>query len=154
VTGRGYGARLTDLLGAGPLWGAYMIGPVTKPIVGQQQLITMVYAYLGPGFPAAKNYNRGFPFTTMTVLARNTGTAGGNKVATTLTARGGDTVTAMGKRNISLVAGGIARALIGPAASNTPEIVQLYIPEPSRAAQMFAGMAALLGIAIWRSRRA
>jgi hypothetical protein len=153
VTGRGYGARLTDALAPGPLWGAYMTGPVTRPIVGQQKLITMVYAYLGPGFPAAKNYNRGFPFTTMTVLARNTGTAAGNKVATTLTAMGGDTVTAMGKRNISLVAGGMARGIIGPAVSNTPAIAQLYIPEPSRAVQMFAGVAALLAIAVWRSVR-
>ena len=154
VTGRGYAVRLTDMLGAGPLWGAYKTGTVTKPIVGMQKLITMVTGYLGMGFPAAKNYNRGFPFTTMTVLARNTGTVAGNKAATTLTAKGGDTVTAMGKRNISLVAGGMARAIIGPVISNTPEIGQLYIPEPSRAAQMLAGVAALLGIAGWRARRA
>jgi hypothetical protein len=114
----------------------------------------MVYGYVGPAFPAANNYNRGFPFTTGTVLARNTGTVAGNKRDTTLTAKGGDTVTAMGKRNISLVAGGMARAIIGPVINNTPEIGQLYIPEPSRAAQLFAGVAALLGIAVWRSRRA
>ena len=154
VTGRGYAVRLTDLLASGPVWGAYMTMVVTKPIVHQQKLITMVYGYVGPNFPAANNYNRGFPFTTGTVLARNTGTVAGNKRDTTLTAKGGDTVTAMGKRNISLVAGGMARAIIGPVISNTPELGQLYIPEPSRAAQLLAGVIALLGIAVWRSRRA
>jgi hypothetical protein len=153
VTGRGYAAQATDLLASGPVWGAYMTMQVTRPIVGQQKLITMVYGYVGPAFPAANNYNRGFPFTTGTVLARNTGTVAGNKRNTTLTAKGGDTVTAMGKRNISLVAGGMSRAIIGPVINNTPGIAQLYIPEPSRAAQLLAGVAALLGIAVWRSRR-
>ena len=152
VTGRGYAAKATDLLASGPIWGAYMTMLVTRPVVHQQKLITMVYAYVGPNFPAANNYNRGFPFTTGTVLARNTGTVAGNKRATTLTAKGGDTVTAMGKRNISLVAGGMSRAIIGPVISNTPGIAQLYIPEPSRAAQLLAGAAALVGIAVWRSR--
>ena len=59
----------------------------------------------------------------------------------------------MGKRNISLVAGGLARAVIGPLLSNTPEIDQFYVPEPSRAAQLIAGVAGLLGIAGWRARR-
>jgi len=153
VTGRGYAVKLSDILASGPLWAMYKLGYVTKPVVGQQKLITMVYGYSGIGFPMAKNYNRGFPWTTMTVLARNTGTVQKNIRATTLTAKGGDTVTAMGQRNISLVAGGIARALIGPVVSNTPEITQMYLPEPSRAAQMLAGVAALLGIAGWRARR-
>src|SRR6266850_1871792 len=77
VTGRGYAVRLTDLLGSGPVWGMYMLGYKTKPRVGKQKLITTVSAYLGPAFPAGNNYNRGFPFTTMTVLARNTGTVAG-----------------------------------------------------------------------------
>src|SRR6266850_7255663 len=97
-------------------------------------------------FPKAVDSNVGFPFATMTVLARNTGTVAGQNRDTTLTAKGGDTVTAMGKRNLSLVAGGMARALIGPVISNTPEIGQLYVPEPSRTAQLMAGVAALLGI--------
>jgi len=70
-----------------------------------------------------------------------------------LTAKGGDTVTAMGQRNISLVAGGMARAVFGPVTSNTPEIAQLFIPEPSRSAQILAGVAALLGVAACRRRR-
>ena len=152
VTGRGYAVNLTDFLQSGPVWGKYMLGYQTKPRVGKQKLITTVGAYVGNVFPPAANYNMGFPFTTGTVLARNTGTQGGNKRDTTLTAKGGDTVTAMGKRNISLVAGGLARAVIGPLLSNTPEIDQFYVPEPSRAAQLIAGVAGLLGIATWRAR--
>src|SRR5436309_15814852 len=107
---------------------------------------------VGNVFQQANNYNNGFPFTTGTVLARNTGTVAGNKRATTLTAKGGDTVTAMGKRNISLVAGGMGRAIIGPVISNFPEIAQLYMPEPGRASQLFAGVLGLLAIAASRRR--
>ncbi|TMA35669.1 MAG: hypothetical protein E6J87_03055 [Deltaproteobacteria bacterium] len=153
VTGRAYATAFTDFLQSGPVWGMYMLGYQTRPRVGKQKLITTVGNYVGKVFPPANNYNRGFPFTTGTVLARNTGTVAGNKRATTLTAMGGDTVTAMGKRNISLVAGGMARAIIGPVIANTPAIGQLYVPEPSRAAQMLTGVAALLGIAVWQSRR-
>jgi hypothetical protein len=153
VTGRGYAAMLTDNLAMGPLWNMYMLGMVTKPIVGMQTLITKVTSYLFP-YLGGDNYNRGFPWTTGTVLARNTGTVAGNPRATTLSAMGGDTVTAMGKRNISLVAGGMANAVIGPLNSNTAELGQMYIPEPNRAAQLLAGVAALLGIAAWRSRQA
>jgi hypothetical protein len=126
---------------------------VTRPIVGMQKLITMVTGNLGSNFPAAYNYNFGFPWTTKSVLARNTGTVVGNPNILTLTAKGGDTVTAMGKRNISLVTGGVARSLIGPITSNTPEIGQMYLPEPSRAAQLVAGAFVLLGVAAWRARR-
>jgi len=38
-----------------------------------------------------------------------------------VTAMGGDTVTAMGKRNLSLVAGDVARAVIAPAISHAPD---------------------------------
>ena len=51
---------------------------------------------MGLCFRAAYNYNWGFPLTTKTVLARNTGTVQGNPRNTTLTAKGGDMVTAMG----------------------------------------------------------
>jgi len=114
----------------------------------------MVSFYLGMNFPPANNYNKGFPFTTMTVLVRHTGTVAGNKHATTLTAKGGDTVTAMGKRNISLVAGGMAWAVWGPFIGNLPEIAQLYMPEPGRASQLFAGVLGLLAIAASRRARA
>src|SRR5688572_21415648 len=152
-TGRGYASSLTDMLAKGPLWGAYMTMTVTRPKVGKQKLITMVTGNLGSNFPAAYNYNFGFPWTTMSVLARNTGTVAGNPRITTLTAKGGDTLTAMGKRNISLVTGGVARAVIGPAIAHTAEIGQMYLPEPSRAVQLVAGAIGLLGVAAWRSRR-
>ena len=151
-TGRGYASSLTDMLAKGPLWAAYKTMTVTRPKVGKQKLITMVTGNLGNNFPAAYNYNVGFPFTTMTVLARNTGTAAGNPAIVTLTAKGGDTVTAMGKRNISLVAGGVARAVIGPAVTHTPEMVSMYLPEPGRAPQLFAGALILLAIAFARAR--
>jgi hypothetical protein len=154
VTGRGYGVHLSDNLAKGPLWNMFMSNTVTRPIVGKQKLITMVTTFLGTNFPSGKNFNRGFPWTTMTVLARNTGTAQGNKRATTLTAKGGDTVTAMGKRNISLVAGGMARAVVSGVDTPTSEITQLYLPEPGRTLQMLAGVAGLLAIAAWRGRKA
>jgi hypothetical protein len=152
-TGRGYASSLTDMLGKGPLWAAYKTMTVTRPKVGKQKLVTMVTGFLGTNFPGAYNYNVGFPFTTKTVLARNTGTVAGNPKVTTVTAKGGDTVTAMGKRNLSLVAGGVARAVIGPAITHAPEIVQMYLPEPSRAAQLAAGAFVLLGVAAWRWRK-
>jgi hypothetical protein len=151
-TGRGYASSLTDALGKGPLWAAYKTMTVTRPKVGKQRLITMVTGNLGNNFPAAYNYNFGFPFTTMTVLARNTGTFAGAPRITTITARGGDTVTPMGKRNLSLVAGGVARLVLGPTISHIPEIAQLYLPEPGRAAELAAGALALLAIAFHRRR--
>ena len=63
-------------MGQGPLWAAYKTMTVTRPKVGKQKLITMVTGNLGSNFPAAYNYNFGFPFTTMTVLARNTADLG------------------------------------------------------------------------------
>jgi hypothetical protein len=152
-TGRGYASSLTDMLAKGPLWAAYKTRTVTRPVVGMQKLITMVTGNLGNNFPAAYNYNFGFPWTTKTVLARNTGTLAGNPRVTTLTAMGGDTVTAMGKRNINLIAGGLARAVIGPAIGHVPEIAQMYLPEPSRAAQLAAGALAMLAIAAWRGSK-
>src|SRR5262249_2758063 len=135
-----------------PQWGGYMLGTVYSPVVGNQKLITTVNGYVGMVFPPANNYNRGFPWTTGTVLARNPGAFAGPKEPT-ITAKGGDTVEGVGQRNISLVAGGMAQAVLGAPVQPTPEIGQLYLPEPSRAAQLLAGVAAMLGIAIWRARR-
>ena len=152
-TGRGYASPHTDILAKGPLWGAFKTMTVTRPKVGKQKLVTMVTHFLGNNFPAAYNYNVGFPWTTRTVLARNTGTLAGNPKITTLTAKGGDTLTAMGRRNLSLVAGGVAHTLMGPAISNTPEIAQMYLPEPGGAASLAAGALGLLAVAASRRRR-
>ena len=151
-TGRGYAVNWTDVAQSGPIWGKYMLGYQTRPRVGKQKLITTVSAYVGKVFPPVNNYNKGFPFTTGTVLARATGTAGGQKRDTTLTAKGGDTVTGMGKRNISLVAGGMARMLNGPRVESVAEIAQLYVPEPGRSVQLLAGALGLLAIAAARRR--
>jgi hypothetical protein len=151
-TGRGYASSFTAMLAHGPLWAAYKTMSVRR--AGRYRpLITMVTAFIGSHFPAAYHYNYGFPWTTMTVLARNTGTFGGNPRITTLTARGGDTVTAMGRRNLSLVAGGVARSVIGPVVIPMPEIGQMYLPEPRRSAQLGAGALALLAVASVRARK-
>jgi hypothetical protein len=64
-----------------------------------------------------------------------------------LTARGGDTVTALGKRNIGLVAGGVVRSILGPVNRHGPEIAQMYLPEPGGAASLAAGALSLLAVA-------
>lgn len=153
-TGRGYAQLLSDMLAMGPIWGSYARMTVTAPEVGMQLLITAVGMYVGPLFGGGYNYNYGFPWTSGTVLARNTGTAGGNPAIATISAMGGDTVTSMGGRNISLVAGGIA-ITTPPLNSNTPEIGQmlLSLPEPGAATQLLAGVVGLLAIAGWRQRK-
>ena len=147
-SGRGYAVKRTMTGSSGPVWGMYQSSSMGK--------ITMVSFYLGMNMPKVFEINIGFPFTTKTVLARNTGPIAGNKRDTPLSAKGGDTVTAMGKRNISLVAGGMARTnLFGgteATVSNVPEIAQLYVPEPGRASQLFAGVLSLLAIAASRRR--
>jgi hypothetical protein len=154
-TGRGYAEFLTDHLIAGPIWGVQARAKMyVGPIVGSQYLITNV-AFPAGTFPSGTNFNFGFPFTTRTVLVRNTG--GTPARTTTLTGMGYDKrsmTTAMGNRNISLVAGGLAVArLVGAADQPTPEIMSMLLPEPNGSMQLVAGVAALLGIAAWRSRR-
>ena len=128
-----------------------VIDTVTRPVVGMQKLITMVTGYNTMSmFPGQVNYNYGFPFTTRTVLARNTGTNLGNPAVTTISAMGFDQVTAMGQRNISLVAGGVATTSFG---SQTPNMAQMLLPEPGGALQLVAGVVGLLGVAVWRSRK-
>jgi hypothetical protein len=152
-TGRGYVFSRIDKAGMGPVWAFYKTMTIIRPKIGVQKLITMVTGFLGNNFPSGVNSNVGFPWTTRTVLARNTGTQAGNPKVTTLTAKGGDSVTAMGRRNISLVAGGVAHSQFGPLLVNTPEIAQMVLPEPSRGAQLAAGILALLVVATRRAGR-
>ena len=65
----------------------------------------------------------------------------------------------MGQRNLSLVAGGVARSntlSVTPGAGNVTgvaEIAQIYLPEPGSAASLFAGALGLLVVAGARRRR-
>ena len=71
----------------------------------------------------------------------------------TLTAKGFDTVTGMGNRNIQLVAGGVAQSTVqGP--NGTPNYTILRLPEPGGVMQLVAGVAALAAVAVWRARKA
>ncbi len=152
-TGNGYALKLMDDLMSGPLWTKYTIKSTTQHTkVGKQKLIGMVSGvYIMTFFPKATNINYGFPFTVNTVLARNTGKVLGQTMVTTVTATGKDTVTTMGARNLSLVAGGLAHVI--QLTSNTPGIAQLELPEPGSTLQLLAGVVGLLGIAGWRARK-
>jgi len=90
ATGDGYAIRLVDQLGAAHQWQMYQFGPVTTPIVGMRSVITMVSgAFVMSLVPPQLNVVCGFPWTTNTVLGRNTGTVLGNPMATTIS--GGET---------------------------------------------------------------
>ena len=156
ATGRGYAEYLTDALMGGEAFAKFMLGQVYVPqLMSLQLLITTVNTQLpasGTSVTVSVNKVFGFPFTTGTVLARNTGKdVQNNPVVATLTGMGGDAVTAMGARNISLVAGGVAG--LDTLATEYPSLNQVFLPEPGAPAQWIAGVLALLGIAIWRSRR-
>lgn len=121
-------------------------GTVTLPLIKS----------LGPfvsTFPVgAPQTFAGFPFTTGSVLARNTGTQGGNPLTVSLTARGTDARTALGSGNITLVAGGLAPSQ----AANTGHIdivsMNFFLPEPDATLLLLAGLLTLVGLA--RLRRA
>jgi len=170
-TGRGYAQLGSDMLMTGPQFSMHMEMTVIKPLAGMQKLITAVTNAIAP-FPAATNFNYGFPWTTMRVIARNTGTALGNPMITTLTANAmgtaatskgvktapagpaRDVLTPMGAgRNIQLVAGGIGITNLLTLGSRTAEIGTMLLPEPDMTLQMLAGVLALFGIAGWRARK-
>ena len=152
-TGRGYAQLGTDMLMTGPKFTMHMENTVVKPLAGMQKLVTAVTG-VGAPFPAATNFNYGFPWTTMTVIARNTGTALGQPMITTLTGKGADMVTGGGMgRNIQMVAGGIGITNLLGLGSRTAEIGTMLLPEPDRSLQMLAGVLTLVGIAGWRARK-
>jgi hypothetical protein len=64
---------------------------------------------------------------------------------------GGDSVTAMGRRNLSLVGGWSRLARSTARHLEHTAVAQMYLPEPSAAAQLAAGALALLGIAATRA---
>ncbi len=143
TTGAGYAfAKAFPMGPSGSAWLMYMASSMGR--------ITMGTTYLGPrpGAPARVAY--GFPFTTGRVLVRHTGTYLGNPHNTTLSAEGGDTVTAMSVRNISLVAGSLVAPQSGPPAIG---VARLTLPEPGALVQRLAAVVALLAVAAWRARR-
>jgi hypothetical protein len=155
-TGRGYADYLTDPLMGGEGFAMFMVGPVYIPLLmSSRDIITTVMTMLvgtGTGVTVTVNKNFGFAFTTGTVLGRNTGKdIQNNPAIVTLTGMGSDVITAMGARNISLVAGGVSG--VDLLSSETPNMVQMFLPEPGAPVQRIAGVVALLGIAVWRARK-
>jgi hypothetical protein len=140
-TGGGYALAQTDPSLPGSGWAQHMTSANGR--------ITMGTGYLGPR-PGTTVMNYGFPFTTGRVLVRETGTQLGIPQAVTLSAVGGDTVTSMGARNLSLVAGALAASKLG---APSVGIAQVALPEPDAAPQRVAAVIALLAIAAWRARR-
>ncbi len=155
VEGRGYADFLTDVLSAATkAYQMVMVGNVMPKALGYKtvMLITAVTIPVAPAplFAVPQlNEKYGFPLTTGTVIVRRVST-----VATpvqTITAMGKDTTTAMGARNISLVTGSLSHlSILG---SRTIGLTQMFMPEPSRTAQLLAGVLALSGVAAWRSWR-
>jgi hypothetical protein len=94
----------------------------------------------------------GFPFTSGTVLARNTGTQGGNPLTVSLTARGTDARTVLGSGNITLVAGGMLASQAANTASIDIVSMNFFLPEPDATLLLLAGLLTLVGLA--RLRRA
>jgi hypothetical protein len=106
--------------------------------------------------PPAASTLIAFAWTTGTVVVQETGSIGGGGLGTnTLSVRGKDTTTVGGNRNISLVAGGVARRVDGSSLSWTVNMGSLdmtLVPEPASSAALIAGMG-LLAFVARRSRR-
>jgi hypothetical protein len=164
ATGRGYADHHVDVLLAANIHLTHMEATVARPLVGPQKLVTMLGAVVAMG-PAGVAHGWGFPLTTRTILVRNTGTLGGNPHNSTFTQKGYDCVnakgagcavaTGMNNRNISLVAGALGVGVLPAPTGNVPTIamVNAWLPEPGKTLQLMAGVAGLIGIGVWRSRR-
>jgi hypothetical protein len=164
VEGRGYADLLTDNLSpAMTAFSMVMVNPsiyqmaLHDPMspIGSPKL-SLITAVTGPHPPFVFNFPQqnikfGFPLTTGTVIVRDTNPPALGRPVVTLTAMGGDTVTAMGARNISLVTGALSRlSVLGV---RTAGVSHMFLPEPSHTGQLLAGVAALFGVAVWRARR-
>ena len=140
ATGAGYAAVRTDPAVSGSGFAMYMASSMGR--------ITMGTTDLGPR-PGMTFMHYGFPFTTGRVLVRRTGTQLGFPATSTLSAVGGDSVTAMGARNLSLVTGSL---LADPVGNEWVGIAHLFLPEPGALAQRLAAVIALLAVAVSRAR--
>ena len=150
AAGRGYAAYDTDFLPGGKVYLNYALTMVKTMV--SERVVASVMTYIAMGMTGT-NMNWGFPWTTGQIIVRGTGGNGaGGAVNQTVTAMGFNTVTGMGQRNIQLVAGGVAQSNTqGP--NGTPNYTVMRLPEPGAATQLFAGVAALIGIAVWRRRQ-
>jgi hypothetical protein len=150
VGGRGYNVTRAGAGGAmGSVWGSFMT--TMSPATGNG-LVATVMNFLFPLTANAANTAH-LPFTTGTVLARNTGTQLGNPNIVTFTAKGNDTRTSMGVGNITLVAGGMNASASG-ANAPTVDIMKLtFAPEPGAFLMLVAGGLFVVGADRVRSRR-
>ncbi|MGH8512722.1 MAG: hypothetical protein ACREV8_01990, partial [Gammaproteobacteria bacterium] len=155
VTGRGYAEFRTHPVMRGDAFAMFMLGPVYVPqLMSTHELITTVMTPLpgtGSMATATRHKTFGFPFTTGTVLARNTGTdVQKNALVITLTGMGGDVVTAMGARNLSLVAG----ALIAndALAAESPGLDQIFLSETHGSLDLATSVALLAVLGAVRRR--
>ncbi len=153
AAGRGYGAMDTDSLMAAPVWAMYTLTPSAMGGTGPFSVIGMVTTPAGT-FPMGTNNNTGWPWTTGTITVRGTGMSpGGMTAGGTWRVAGFDTTDTMGQRNIQMVAGHFAQSTIqGP--NGTPNYSVMRLPEPGAALQLLAGVFGVLGLGIWRARKA
>jgi hypothetical protein len=145
--GRGYAVTVSNVLPGGMVYSTYTLTP-TSGFIG------MLGNFLAT-LPGGTNVGFGFPWTTGTVLVRNTGrTPLGMLAQATLSAMGGDNRTPNGLQgNITLVAG----SLSSYSGNDTPNLNMMrltFLPEPGATLQLVSGVLGLFGLhAFWRSRR-
>lgn len=146
--GRGYAVSSVASIPGGKLYAGY-----TLTSGGLLGMVTGTILTIPPG----TNQAFGFPWTTGTVLVRNTGnTALGAPNLQTLTAMGSDARTAAGGTgNITLVAGGLTNTSFHQAVPNLGIMRLTFLPEPGTLLQLASGVVGLAGLGlVRRSRRA
>jgi hypothetical protein len=185
ATGRGYADYNKIYLPPGDIHKNYTVKTRTiGPRLGKQKVVGMVAptktTFIGlTMWPGGKVYDWGFPWTTMTVFIRAKNGMGTK--STSWTAMGWDCAKTMQgpacsktptrgfagvtpvqkaaiKRNISLVAGSVGLARLGPPFGDAPianmgNMQLLVMPEPGATLQLLAGVGGLAALAARRSRR-
>ncbi|MFP8871258.1 MAG: PEP-CTERM sorting domain-containing protein, partial [Myxococcota bacterium] len=110
---------------------------------------------VGNFLPAATSTKHVFPWTTGTVSVPRVAFKQGVTYTETLTARGYDTVSTGGARNVGLVAGSYSRRTSGSGTELSPQMIGIdlvFTPEPATTASLLAGVG-LLGFLAARRRR-
>ncbi len=145
--GRGYAAYVARAQPTGAVYAAYTQTP-SGLIAGSGVPVPA---------PTAVRTSVHFPWTTGRVIVRRTGmTTAGRVDVFTISAAGDDSVSAMGARNIQLVAGKLTtRVVSGSLVFNDVGVAQQSLsvmPEPATGVACLAGAVALLGLAARRAR--